>query len=115
MNDFKVGDKVTVTRCYEGVLAISTVTVVGRLKMTLADGSEWNIRRGTRWGVDGFTAESIRHWKDGDDALLKRRLDTAVVKLFAQWDRLTNEQLSQIAGICREYYAQVEANKGTVR
>lgn len=104
---FTVGQKVTVVGYRSGPEAITTVSKVGKLKVTLANGQEWKANGRQRWGGSGYSFghPSLRPYKDSDDAAVARRLDLSHVQSFAYrsiWECLSDAQLRAMVEIIRE-------------
>ena len=91
---FEVGQKVTVYDHYSGPLSITTVAKVGKLKMTLADGSEWRADGWKRWGASDrfYTGSHVRkHTPDDDEKFFRNR---AVQQLCAvKWGTVSTDTL----------------------
>jgi hypothetical protein len=76
--DIKVGDKITVWKS-EGfggdnvILTVHTVTKLGKLKITLSDGSEWKRRNGYEWyGHDTYWCPHLLPFKEEHHELERR-------------------------------------------
>jgi hypothetical protein len=101
MMDLKleVGQKVTITRERNVVEAITTVTKVGKLRATLADGSQWILRNGRCVGADVWSYRVLRPWRDGDEAVLGHQRSLQRIRNFRNWEKLDPDDLEQIDNI----------------
>lgn len=111
MNEFKVGDKVTIHTHYgTGTitqLRVVTVTALSPRKLTLSDGSSWNAHGGRPYGCKSmyYTRDSVHPYKDGDEELVyRRRLLTTIQKIEdTVWQKLTTAELKSVWEVLRKY------------
>ncbi len=96
MTDFKVGQKVTVTNNYE-IEGITTVVRIGKLKMVLADGSEWKASGWTRWGLGSrdWSSTHVRAFRDADAEIFERLTLLKALKA-KQWNDLTTDEMRRV-------------------
>ncbi len=100
MGEFAVGDKVTVGSRYS-IESVTEVARIGKLKMTLADGSEWKIGGFRRWAArsGGFSVVHVSLFREGDDVKLKRQRLVARIMDFAAWNQIGEADIDTLTAI----------------
>lgn len=97
MPKFNEGDEVTVWE-YEKPCSLTTVTKVGKSKMTLADGTEWTVRGNRRWGYRlHFSGSYIKPRASSDERASNRNRAIGIVRSFQDWESLSDHSLFYIA------------------
>jgi len=107
-NSWISGERVTVTdRCPIRVL---TVKKIGARTVTLSDGSVWYASGSRRWGADVWSVQSIRKYRDGDDAAIEQRKNLGTIETFRRWSSLPMSDINAIASIIERYVRELEAS-----
>jgi hypothetical protein len=103
---FKVGDMVSIvqTGCYGGIIKTELVSSIGKMKITLADGSVWKVRNGRKWGSDtgrSFSWAYIRPFEPRDGEAIRRGTALRTIDSISRWDAFSTNDLVTIAAIIR--------------
>lgn len=99
-DEFKVGDKVMI--CDRGYpRSVSTVATVGKLKITLANGTGWRVRGHGAWGSSTWDGRSIQPYDQAAiDEMRLKKLRRSVID--TDFRGLSDAKIARILAIINE-------------
>ncbi len=100
MSEFKVGDRVAVTRSRHGK-GISTVKRITARFVELSDGSQWQLDGFGRYPRSKWDTSGIQHLTLELEAQIRRAHLIHILR-SADWDNLTDDQLKRLHAILQE-------------
>jgi hypothetical protein len=100
LDNLKVGDKATIHGPYgSGPVKVSKVKSIGKLKITLEDGSMWKVNGGLVWGHPwSYGGSSLSIYREGDEDIIETKILRDKLA-DTKFDRVPLETLRQLWAI----------------
>lgn len=106
MENFKVGDKVTIMGHYGGALGVSVVTVASPRKISLKNGTEWAANGLREWGSASdrwYMGRYLVHFKPEHSEDIFRRRALGVLNKM-NWEKLPTQILQNVLAAIPDTY-----------